>query len=509
MPTYENSLPIVPFTDIDEIRGVDNLGRSVRYAGADFAAMIWKGSWVAGSYKKNDVVRDGDWTMIAKIDTAERPAPQPIGSPVESYPVAPVFSIESNASVIYSGTQFTFTKGGWVKRIRVWVPELTPTTNYRFFVANVTDPANPIVSVIEEPVLVENNWATIALGSTIVDIGTVWQVFIDALNSGASTNVSGGWQYIGVGNALVPTAGQWALDAQRSRLRVAKIDLDTDDRTSELLGAIPNSIFSAVETGTPTNNDSYLIASAGVEIGDYIEYPIVVRQAFNGDIPVNATCTIDIEVPVPATTKFVREIDYWTLNACPFANVVGLLEFDGVPQAGADNDAFGVDLQFQEASVSTNWDLVALSAGVSGGGGGGGAGGGIDQIIQELDKYEFGKWANVPVAGLLWEQIGAVPFNVPLGKSTFEVSCAWDFICDATNRDTEFRISIDNGVTWKEYQIRNNNANNFMPWSFLVPVEFDTTSTYTETILFEAKRNSPAIVEITSLAIIVKQVKIQ
>ena len=35
--------------------------------------MSWVGDWVAGAYKKSDVVRDGYSTLVAKVDTSEKP----------------------------------------------------------------------------------------------------------------------------------------------------------------------------------------------------------------------------------------------------------------------------------------------------------------------------------------------------------------------------------------------------------------------------------------------------
>jgi len=43
------------------------------------SSVTWKGTWADGEYVVNDMVRDGEWSMIANATTLERPAPQPIG----------------------------------------------------------------------------------------------------------------------------------------------------------------------------------------------------------------------------------------------------------------------------------------------------------------------------------------------------------------------------------------------------------------------------------------------
>lgn len=87
-----------------------------------------------------------------------------------------------------------------------------------------------------------------------------------------------------------------------------------------------------------------------------------------------------IRVQVVMTNTLSGQIDYnyvanyWSTNSPTWSNTGGYLMVAGVEQAGFAAHAFGVEAQFQSATVATDWDIMADSGG--GGGGAGGAGGG-------------------------------------------------------------------------------------------------------------------------------------
>ena len=92
-------------------------------------------SWSPQTVKQGTLTVDGGWTMVSNKDTEERPSPQPLGDPKYGFNNNETYIENSNASVVYSGQQYTFKKSGWIERIRVRIPELSATTNYRFILA--------------------------------------------------------------------------------------------------------------------------------------------------------------------------------------------------------------------------------------------------------------------------------------------------------------------------------------------------------------------------------------
>ena len=77
--------------------------------------MLWRGPWVSdGTYGENQVVTDGAWLMIANKDTQQRPAPVPVGSPIDSFPAALNFLEQAFTGCVYSGQKFTLPQGAWL-----------------------------------------------------------------------------------------------------------------------------------------------------------------------------------------------------------------------------------------------------------------------------------------------------------------------------------------------------------------------------------------------------------
>jgi len=341
---------------------VENNGGGNETLTIDTLAMLWNDIWVDGNtYTQNDVVRDGTWTMVANTTTSDRPAPQEDGDSIHGLPSIPAWSNNSNTSVVVSGHTYTFTKFGWITAIRVWVTELTATTNYRFILRDITNPSTPIIKVINDPLLNLNGWTDIAIGVEMIAPGTIWQMEIDALDSGTSTNVTGGWTTESKDNNNAPSAQSWNRNNGNTLIRIDKTDLNSTSRTAELLGVTIDSEFLIAETAIPANFYKYSVLEAPTDEGTYIEYVVQLVESGNNGATDGEISTIDIDVPIPQTTEYVQEVDYWASNTLPFATIVGHLEYDGVAQAGAENDSFGIDIEFQPGSVSNDWDLMAYS----------------------------------------------------------------------------------------------------------------------------------------------------
>ena len=364
----------------------------------DLTRMNWAGEYAETDYILNDVVNDGGWLMIANKDTSDRAAPQPVGIPTYALPELPTWTEASSVDVIHSGHDYTFTAACWIQRIRVWVPQLNATTNYRFVIANITNPSIPLITVIPEPVLFVDNWTEIVINNYVVPIGTVLRVYVDALNSGTDTNVTGGWRNDGSSQSTAPGLSGVNGNNQGSVLRIDKTDLDSTDRTSELLGVISGSTILLAETANPSNFLQYEVLLDGIDSGSDVVYTTVLESS-GGSIPLAAVCTIDIDIPIAQATQYVEQGTYWSLNPQDYATVSGFLRFSGVDQAGKADSAFGIDLLVQRAHVSSDWDLLSLS-GTSGGSGG--SGGGIGEAPQDGTPYsrQDAIWVGSTLAGL-------------------------------------------------------------------------------------------------------------
>lgn len=328
-------------------------------------------------YPQEMVFQDG-WLMMANAITTDYPAPVPVGSPVYTLPDIPVFTTYQDTSVIYSGHLYTFNTAGYFRALRVWVPELTGTTNYRIVIVVNPNGLNPVYSTINDPILQENAWTVLTADTILVTAGTELLVYIDALNSGSDISPGGtptDWFREVSSNTAVPAAGNWNTNVQESLLRINEDDADANPPI-DLTGIISGSRFTFTDTIDPNTSVTYLATSGETydAINGVYSWNVTIDSIGTNGAPQAGDRTLgEITIPVAAATKFVGIDAYWGPGTLPpWAGIQSYLQFNGVPQAVQGDEAYGIDIAFQELIASPDWDIYGTPTGVSGGGDGGG-----------------------------------------------------------------------------------------------------------------------------------------
>jgi hypothetical protein len=352
--------PIVGIGAEDEVYSTNDVGLNI-FRGIPIN--YWIPNWDNDTVKAGTLAYDVGWTMLSNKATEQRPAPQPNGSPETGFDNTETYDELSNVSVVFSGQTYTFLKNGVIETIYARVPELSATTNYRFVIINLTTNS---VHTIEEPFLTAGDWTPIAIGTQIVQVGEQWIAYIDAINTGADTNISGGWTRGANDQTAVPSSGGWNQTNQSNLVRIHKTDADTTNRSAELLGVTVDSTITFVQTNDTNRSLTYRVTQVPVDQGTYVEYPVShLSTGPAGEPSVGEVCTTDIDVPIAQATKYYSVTDHWVGDPASFALSSGFLHFDGADQGGNANNGFGIDLRFQEAFISPDWDLVSHSTSAS------------------------------------------------------------------------------------------------------------------------------------------------
>lgn len=352
---------------IDTVRSLNEVAYSLEQHEAAYnphGMMKWRNLYAPGQYYQHDVVRDGEWTMVANKDTTDRPAPQPTGVQSWTIPDSPAWATNSFLGTVYSGQRYQFVSaGGWWQGIRVWIPNTAAAVRYRVVMIDNTNPDFPVSTVanLDNATLTANQWNIIGFGEKLVPVGSDIIVYLDSLNSGGDTLVTGGWAYAGTDNALGPAAQSWNRRTQQDIIRIDKTDLDSTDRTTELLSMIVGTNIQMVQTDNNLAYYTYQVTTPPVDLGTYIEYGVVLTDA-GADIGVLSPTTMTATVPVAQSTDYVQLNSHWNPQPFPGIAVTGFLQHDGVDQPGNDDNAFGIDILLTEASVSPDWDLLAKSS---------------------------------------------------------------------------------------------------------------------------------------------------
>ena len=342
----------VPGEDLGEVLNPDTVA-----IGA-FMQFMAQG-WVEGlAHPRGSVVTNGIFSMVANKLTLGDPFPKPDGDPTFTIPA---FSptTESDTSIVYSGHVWTLTENVLAKTINIWVTQLTQDTHYRIIIVVTPPGGGPVTSVIDDPVLVVDEFTTVALLNNLMIAGTTIRIFIDALNSGASNEVTGGWNYSGQDNVAAPLPGGWNQNNARTLVRISKTDLDSTDRSAELLGIIVDSTLQFADTSNPNAFDLYRVTANPTDGGSFISYPVVLQEQGEGGVPIGTT-TLTATIPISQATEYAQELA--GLADTAWATVLPILEFDGVSQAPLADTAFGVDLEAEITVFSEDWDVLSFNA---------------------------------------------------------------------------------------------------------------------------------------------------
>lgn len=494
----------------------------------------YRGTWASGQeyFLNDEVVDDGFLANCVVASTFERPRPQTVGEKLKDQPDDQVFTTESYAGIVYTGSDIEFTKDGYLTQIDAYVPKLSDSINYRFRILDVTNPSFPIAKDINEPVLVENGWATIALGSTIVLSGTKLRLIVDAWDTGSPLTFNHTWTFQGVFNTGAPPTGGWNRNNQHTIIRYDKTDNTATDRTSELSSVTDNSILTLAEDGAPFNFWEYRVI-ASRDLGTYYEYDVVLEAQGGTGVPVSSNTISSFSIPQPQATQYSVANNFWSTQPS-FATISGFKYFDSLsnpPEVGQTTNAFGIRVVFQEAIVSSDWSIKSSIEGFTGGGTGTTAGEWL-RAITDVDLSGFPEVNKVDCFGDDPSGTGDFivklgdPSSYPLGDRSVEIhnQSPTLFKVDlqdhtnvslkTINADNSFIAFFNDSVApWELVHLRGSVPKQLDPlvygdfnnplWQqnvtsgcYIMPVDFETTSNFDPSVTF-----TPAAKQIAEITV--------
>lgn len=307
-------------------------------------------------YDLNDVVKDGPWTTICvnPDGSSDPPSPQPSGSPFDVYAgLDPTTS--GTAKTLGFGTRYNFPETAEVISYRVY---MVAGNEYSVWLAQDPLGDNVVTELISGFTANETGWQTFSINGTIVSGGTDFEIvaFVKEPDS-TPTTWTGDWNYTTPPNSGAPSGGVVIhSNGSPGLFQISKTDNVGGDRSAELAALAVGDTIDAL-------GDSWAIQTI-TDRGTYFDFGVAPAvQAFPDGV---TTFTFITETATPIT--YLWDQFYW--DTSPYAaNVWGLWSLDGGP-LNVSRDAFGVDIQVQKISLSSDWEIVAYSAGGGGGGGG-------------------------------------------------------------------------------------------------------------------------------------------
>lgn len=312
-------------------------------------AAVWKGIWAPGTYHKNEMVRDGDYLMIANKETTERASPTVIGSSSLNFSTDPVFGQEQYlGDEIAVGHKFTLSKAGQLVSIRVKVPTVG-SHSVQLIIGGV-------VTILNDSALVPNVWNSILVGPDFYPSGTVLLIVISEVSSAGGVNLIGNWNRELHQHEPHKSGDFVYIDADGS-LKINKHDSDGASKESELLAIRPHLDEVFITSGL--NFLRVLPTSDPVDDGGWISFHTQQQDA-SGTIANGALCSIEVKSLVATSMEFFEAVGYYPSNPQPsWAATEGYKVLTGVVQSGAEHNAYGIEVGFQEGHFPTDWDLMS------------------------------------------------------------------------------------------------------------------------------------------------------
>jgi len=340
---------LIPVDGPDNTKVISHLNHELQVGGS---RMRWKGIWSAGEYVLNDVVLDSGWTMIANQTTSERAAPQPIGSPwwASGLGTAPAWTPGSVSSdQLWTGARYTMPAAGFIRGMRLWIPNSDPA--YRYRMITIVDPGGPNentdISGEFNPGVV--GWLDYEFPATIFATGTVFDVYLSATNTAGSTQFAWDWDYQTPQQDTIPASGE-AMHSVRSpqSIWIHKTDDGGTDRSVDL------ATVNAGDTIGHPDGTSWEVTSV-TDNGTWIDFGVIpLTLALPGVV------TLTFTVIGAQPTDYVYITDHYLSNP----DIQGIIAADSTNPI-LTQDAYGVDIQLQEADISAHWETVSTSAAVS------------------------------------------------------------------------------------------------------------------------------------------------
>ena len=301
--------------------------------------MRWNREWVEGyEYTPSDVVRIGGWTMVCIRPTTEFPAPVRVGSPFYLYDGTIGSRQETNTQWTF-GNRYTFGVSGYLTGWRI---DTVAGNAYRVF--------SVINGVVREALTFEatgSGWQEFNLDAAIIMAGTVLDVVaVVSEPDPTPTTWTGNWNYATPNNEGVPVSGQVShADKAKDSLRFHKIEDDGGNSGADLL---------ALSVGDLINGPGISWSVQNVaDMGDWVDITVAPQTQGTPDglsaFEFETVTATPITVPVDA--------GYW--GTSPYA----AQGFEGQTYSTSvfTDDAFGIDLEVQNATVPVDWDVLAYS----------------------------------------------------------------------------------------------------------------------------------------------------
>ena len=332
----------------------------------------WRSVWVESTYEKNDMVVDGNFLAIANKQTTDPAAPTPVGNPRWLLSDTPTWVPRSHTDYVLTGVRVQLTEADDLfvsTEVRAWVANVSADFRYTIFIEdNLTGVTTEIVS-FSGNVLAAPGWFEFTIPQEVIRFGDDFVMWLLTQNTAATTTFTYPWVYTGTSqNDTDPGAGNWNTNNQSTTFRINSLDDNGVDRTADLTNVTPGTIIRATDQLDPLTWAEFVVTAGLGDLGGWFQFYVGVEGVGPNGAPTAADLTdIQFTIPVAAPVDYVELTDEYLNDP----KISGVLQLGDGAEVFNEN-AYGIDFEFQQYTTSPDWDLMSTSSAGSGGSAGGG-----------------------------------------------------------------------------------------------------------------------------------------
>lgn len=338
------------------IRPDDATSKDKQITMANFTSSIPKGiEWInpytPGEYAKDIMVREQNWTMISNKITSDLPNPQPEGDPSYLYSGIDQTSKTATAKQIITGIRVSKVDPYWIEGYKVNVVE-----GNHYSVVLAKDPLGlREIQTLHEFVATDSVAKVFNLQPIPASAGVIFDLLVITTQPDPTPIVTlANYDYTKPKDTVVPSTGViMHADKDLEHLWINYIDHDLVDQTTLIQSLVAGSLINL-------GDKEWAVQDIDIQ-GTYAVVGVSPASQSTSDGVLEFT----FETPPDAILSYLSEDDYWLTNP----DAKGLFVVDGgINDTVQNENAYGVDIFVQNATVSPDWDMVAYT-GITGGAG--------------------------------------------------------------------------------------------------------------------------------------------
>ncbi len=316
----------------------------------------WRNKWIDGTYLKNDMARAGNFLFIANTTTTENPEPAPTGIKTYLLPDVPTWTPLSVVDTVYSGVRVVVTTGLFlISSIRLWIPNITADAHYRLVILDNVSGKQHIGSAFNGDSMSAVGWLT-SIEEYAIYAGGDYSFLLASSNSASDTTYNHPYVYTGSTNTNNdPLAGNANDSNNNTTIRISATDRDSVDRHAELIAVVPSSTITYTSEANLNRFLDYEVISM-TDHTTWVEYDVILLDTGSAGTPNDdEDIQAHFAIPVASATDYVRLDNHFASSA----QLSGEIQIGNGARATDDN-AYSVDLQLQQYTVSSEWDLASI-----------------------------------------------------------------------------------------------------------------------------------------------------